>query len=187
MSSALLQVSPGQGLAGYVWGSNCNAGTGICGSWQVSTSVAGGSSTTLNTNSYGMSVTNAFGGVLETYDLSSCQQLPAGSGVTFSNIALSNITGGAITPSWANIAAPDSGTASCSYTVTSAASTTTLGWCIPRTVCPGDLCGAVSDGCGGTINCGCGTGPKCFDSETGQWYYAGSSCINGQCEPHSCE
>jgi hypothetical protein len=59
--------------------------------------------------------------------------------------------------------------------------------CNPRLACPGGgLCGAISNGCGGTVNCGsCGSGQTCSNSfccASGRFY---NTALN-TCEPLSC-
>jgi UDP-N-acetylmuramyl tripeptide synthase len=78
-------VSAGETISGYVAGSNCNDATGVCNSWQVRTS-ATNTSTTLNTDSYGEVLDLAFGGVLEAYNVTACNQYAASLGVTFQNV-----------------------------------------------------------------------------------------------------
>ncbi|ACG74794.1 hypothetical protein AnaeK_3581 [Anaeromyxobacter sp. K] len=188
LHSALLPVVPGTALAGYVWGSNCNIQTGVCTGIQVQTSTASGSSTTLNTSSYGYAMDWLVAGALEVYNMDDCRKYPAGRGVTFGNLSFNAVGGGSVAPIWtttvASALAPE-----CNYSVTNspASSSVTLNWCTPASpACNGITCGAIPDGCGGSFWCGCsGTGSKCFDTEG--WWYSGMECVNNRCVPTSCD
>lgn len=184
--SALVPVSAGTSIAGYVWGSNCNLSSGVCSAWQVQTSIANGASTTLNTISYDQPLDWAHAGALEVYSIDSCRQYPANGVIQFQNLSVHRVGGGAIMPSWQPRFTAV--TPLCNYSVESdpALLTATLRWCAPKS-CTG-RCGTISDDCGGTLSCsGCsGTGKKCFAGS--EWWYAGQFCNSaGYCESNPCD
>ena len=74
MNSPLVAVSTGAQLYGYVWGNNCNMGTGVCQSWQILTSIAGGTQTTLNSDALSEPLLYSLGGVYEGYNINYCNQ-----------------------------------------------------------------------------------------------------------------
>jgi hypothetical protein len=184
LHSTLVPVPSGASIAGYVWGSDCDALSGVCATWQVQTSIAGGASTTLNTDSYGDAMDWAFGGAFEVYALDTCTQLPPTSGITFDNLTVQAVGGGNITPQW--LPTVTSVTPSCNYSVTTnTPSTLTLKWCVPATC--SNRCGTISNGCGGTITCGCsGSGVRCFDPDLGEYYWSRQSCVSGVCKVNPC-
>ena len=56
--------------------------------------------------------------------------------------------------------------------------------CLPRTTCPApNLCGPVSDGCGGSVDCGACASGVC---SVGYCCPSGSSYNNGTCQPNTC-
>lgn len=125
--SAYISVT-GSTISGDVGGSGCSTSTGVCSNWQIVTYDWGsGASTTLNTNSGGRVMNWTFGGVLEAYGVSSCNQFP-GTSVTFSAFYLNDITGAHIaTPSWTHNTASGGTSPWCSYSV-SGSTNVTLGY-----------------------------------------------------------
>lgn len=80
-------VNPGDELRGDVFGSNCSGG--VCGHWQIFTgTVWGGAQSIFETDSQGSILNWAFGGVLEAYQVASCNQYPASGSVSFRNISV---------------------------------------------------------------------------------------------------
>lgn len=116
--STPISASPGDSIVGAVHASGC--ANGIC-AWTISTiDVTKGTRsdyTIDDTQDYG----DAVGGVVEVYNLSSCDQFPTG-GVFFTGISLFNGNGQQVTPSWFNLkqSAPNP---NCDFAVTSTAST----------------------------------------------------------------
>ncbi|HUA80017.1 MAG TPA: hypothetical protein VL997_06575 [Dyella sp.] len=98
-----------------------------CGTWNItSEDVTTGKSTTLSTDPYG-NLLWVFGGVMEVYGVSSCNQLPASSPLVYSSIAVYNtaFTKISSTP-WGADYPVGSGTPQCSYNVSTTASSVTL-------------------------------------------------------------
>jgi hypothetical protein len=172
LHSDAVAVGTGETISGYVWGSNCDAMTGVCGTWQVRTSSTY-SSSTLNTDSYGQVLDWVFGGVLEVYNLNACNQYPAGSNVTYQNVAVNLVGGVNLVPGWDILITPGV-TPNCVTAVEANAGTVAIRWCTPLTpsqACHGSICGTASDGCGGSVSCGtcgarqyCGSGGYCYCS-----------------------
>ncbi len=184
LHSPAVSVSAGETISGYVWGTNCNGMTSVCNNWQVRASSTANSST-LNTDSYGEPIDWVFGGVLEAYNLTACNQYPASSSVTFQNLTVHQVGGATLVPVWSASITPGV-TPDCVTAVEANGGDVTIRWCIPGT-CSG-RCGAISDGCGGTLSCGgcSGTGKKCFDG--GEWWYAGMQCnASGYCVSNPCD
>ena len=181
--STAVPVSAGETISGYVWGTNCNGLTGVCNTWQVRTSSTNNSST-LDTDSYGESLDWVFGGALEVYGVSACNQYPASSSVSYQNLTAHQVGGATLTPAWSTSITAGV-TPNCVTGVDATADSVTIRWCVPST-CSG-RCGTMSDGCGGTLSCGgcTGTGRKCFDGEGG-WFYSGMQCLSGYCVSAPC-
>jgi hypothetical protein len=154
LHSPLVAVSAGNTLYGFIWGTGCNAGTGVCASWQVFTSAAGGGQTTLNTDAYGDVINRDFSGALEVFNLNSCDQYPPNQTVTYSSVVVHDINGNTnnMQGLWYGIFYGQN--PSCSVNANWSSSTATITWCIPSTAnCDGHCGQTVSDGCGGTVNC----------------------------------
>lgn len=100
-----------------------------CGTWTItSKDVTTGRSTTLTTNPYG-NLLWVFGGVLEVYGVSSCNQLPASSPLTFSSIAVYNTSFSQISnPPWGSDYPVGSTSPQCGYNVSHTASSVTLSY-----------------------------------------------------------
>lgn len=119
--STPISASPGDSIVGSVHASGC--ANGIC-AWTISTiDVTKGTRTDYtidDTQSYG----DAVGGAMEVYNLSSCDQFPAG-GVLFTGISLFNSSGQQVTPSWFNLkqSAPNP---NCDFAVSSTTSTVSV-------------------------------------------------------------
>lgn len=93
-------VSPGDSIFGSVEGSNCDE-SGVCDNWVVNTAdVTTGAESRLDTTAYGNVMGWAFGGVLEVYDVSACNQYPQTGSVTFSNLELRSTSNSPVTPNW---------------------------------------------------------------------------------------
>lgn len=156
LHSPLVPVNAGNNLYGYVWGTGCNAATGVCTGWQVFASVAGGAQTTLNTDAYGDVMNSDFSGVLESYNINTCDQYPPNQTITYSSVVVHDINGNTIQPTWQGALIGQ--IPSCSVNVNWANTTATITWCIPAGWPNNPNCAfhcgqQVSDGCGGTSNC----------------------------------
>jgi hypothetical protein len=83
IQSTLVAVNPGDHIRGTVTAANC-AANGICSDWTVTTAdLTTGDATVLNMQSPG-GVANALdSAVLETYNITSCDMLPANGEITF--------------------------------------------------------------------------------------------------------
>jgi hypothetical protein len=169
--SAPIGVTLGQHVRGDVEGTNCNASTGLCSNWRITTeketSPGQWLGTTLDTT-VSTAMRDVFGGVLEIYNATQCENFPATNSLTFSAIAAQLVTGGGLTGPWTNTeiqSSPD-----CITDVSSTATTATIGIaCQPSSsLCyAGDTtrCGIFAgDGCGGTIECICGDCHVCVDT-----------------------
>lgn len=186
LHSPIVSVSSGATIYGYVWGTNCNASTGVCANWQVSTSAANGPQTTLNTDAYGEVLDWAVAAALEAYGVDSCAQYPGTPGgppvqLQFTNVTVRDVSGVAVAPAFAPEIRAASPTCSSGANYSPGTSTATLSWCVP-------LCNVLRsggpDGCGGTCPC-MGSGNKCFDGSN--WYYSGMCFIDGRCQKCPCE
>jgi len=165
-ASDLVSVAAGETISGYVWGTTCNAATHLCDTWQVRTS-SNNSSSTLPTDSGTDVLDWVFGGAMEVYGLTACNQYPATTSVTFQNLNVTAIGGAQFVPAWQPSVTPGV-TPNCSIGAHANGSSVTVDWCIPTT-CAGQ-CGTIADGCGGTLNCaacnpygGCRSGYKCCE------------------------
>lgn len=84
MQSNPVVVQPGDVIRGDVSGTGCDGSS--CQSWTITTTdVTTGKSTVLNTTSGAQNVANP--GVLETYDVTSCDMLPANGEITFEDVS----------------------------------------------------------------------------------------------------
>jgi hypothetical protein len=90
-------VSPGDTILGTNTGTNCNASTGICNNWHIETKdQRTGQASEFDTLSFGHPHQWIFGGVLEVYSLTSCDQVPTTGSLTYNNFAVSDINGNGI-------------------------------------------------------------------------------------------
>ncbi len=81
-------VNPGDVVRGIVEGTGCNS-SGACASWVITAmDLTTGKSTVLNTTAPGGVPIEINPGVLETYDITSCDMLPANGQATFYNHSL---------------------------------------------------------------------------------------------------
>jgi len=144
--SAPIAISPGTLVLGDLIGTSCDA-SGLCATWQiVSRNKSNGQSTTL-TVSPGLVMDYVAAGVLETYGVASCQQLPP-SGTTFYNFVIGAAPSGTSInpPAWGKHVF--AATPSCGYAVTGSNSAITIG--VVGTVCaPNDdqACCPYAGGC----------------------------------------
>ncbi len=93
MQTDAIEVAPGDLIRGVVTGSNCDA-KGACGAWTVDTKdLTSGEDTVLNT-AIATDVMNEIDPVvLETYDVTSCDMLPANGEITYFNHHVTNADG----------------------------------------------------------------------------------------------
>jgi hypothetical protein len=109
-------VRAGDHIRGQMTGTGC-ATDQPCSAWQiVSTDTTTRRSTTMNTRAYGQIFNWYFGGVMEVYGVSTCDQFPASGSLDFKSVKVLDVNAQPITPSWLtgfNASAPD-----CSYVVT---------------------------------------------------------------------
>ncbi|MCL2483618.1 MAG: hypothetical protein FWF43_09455 [Propionibacteriaceae bacterium] len=97
----------GSTVSGDVSSNGCSTATGVCSTWAITTYDWGSQrSTTFNTTSGGRAMNWVFGGALEVWNLSACNQLPGGS-VTFKNFYFEDVGDYIKTPSW-SISPPSS-------------------------------------------------------------------------------
>jgi hypothetical protein len=90
-------VSPGDTILGTNVGTNCNASTGICNNWHIETKdQRTGQASEFDTSSFGHPHQWIFGGVLEVYSLTSCDQLPTTGALTYNNFSINDINGNGI-------------------------------------------------------------------------------------------
>jgi hypothetical protein len=99
------------------FGSSCN--------WSIVTADSTiGTSSALPADNVASPFVWNFGGVLESYAVTSCAQYPAGGTTTFSNITLRDQNGNPMLPDWTLLM--NGGTPSCNYSVTMTEVTTSL-------------------------------------------------------------
>jgi hypothetical protein len=98
-----------------------------CSTWTItSKDVTTGASTTLTTNPYG-NLRWVFGGVMEVYGVSQCNELPASSPLTYSSIAVYNTAFSKISSTpWGADYPVGSNSPQCSYNVSTTSSSVTL-------------------------------------------------------------
>lgn len=170
LHSPFVPVSSGTSVYGYIWGTNCNTQSGVCSSWQILTSQAGGNQSTLNTDSYGEVLNWTFSGVLEAYNISSCDQYPPNNTLSFTGVAVHDVSGNPIQPAWLDDLLATS--PACSTTVQHTGTTATVNWCAPLSPsCAGNCGMTLSDGCGGSVTC-----PPCAGCPSGY-----TDCGDGVC------
>ncbi|GLQ90630.1 hypothetical protein [Dyella flagellata] len=121
--SGPINVNAGDTILGTT---QCKAANS-CGTWTItSKDVTTGKSTTLSTSPYG-NLRWVFGGVMEVYGVSSCNQLPASSPLTYSSIAVYNTAFGKIaSPPWGADYPIGSTSPQCSYHVSTTSSSVSL-------------------------------------------------------------
>ena len=121
--SGPINVSAGDTILGTT---QCQAANS-CSTWKItSKDVTENTSTTLTTSPYG-NLRWVFGGVLEVYGVSSCNQLPASSSVMFSSIAVYNTAFSQISnPPWGSDYPVGSTSPQCSYNVSHTSTSVTL-------------------------------------------------------------
>lgn len=112
-----------------ILGTTACAAKNSCGTWAItSQDVTTNKSTTLKTDPYG-NLLWVFGGVMEVYGVSSCNELPASSPLTYSGIAVYNTSFTQISnPPWGKDYPIGSGTPQCSYNVSTSASSVSLSY-----------------------------------------------------------
>jgi hypothetical protein len=123
--SGPINVSVGDTILGTT---QCQAANS-CSTWKItSKDVTKNTSTTLTTSPYG-NLRWVFGGVLEVYGVSSCNQLPASSPLTYSSIAVYNTSFTQISnPPWGSDYPVGSTSPQCSYNVSHTSTSVTLSY-----------------------------------------------------------
>ncbi|WP_246794575.1 hypothetical protein [Burkholderia perseverans] len=109
-------VSPGDEIVGDTY-SLCGTGVYDCGSWSIVTQdTTNGRSVTLNTAPQGQ-LQWVFGGVLEVYGISSCNQLPPQAMTQFYGVTVWDTNGNVLSPPWQAGKASSSISPQCNYSV----------------------------------------------------------------------
>nr|WKF56694.1 hypothetical protein HUO10_001155 [Paraburkholderia busanensis] len=109
-----VNVSPGDEIVGDMY-SLCGVGVYDCGSWSIVTQdTTNGQSVTLNTAPQG-ELQWVFGGVLEVYGFSSCNQLPPEASTQFYGVSVWDTNGNVLSPSWQGGFASSSLSPQCNY------------------------------------------------------------------------
>lgn len=178
-------VAAGETISGYMAGTDCNAVTRVCNTWQIRTASTN-SSSTLTTQSFGVVFDWPFAAALEVYAVSTCAQFPASGSVTFQNLSAHALGGVNVWPLWRVSQFPSS--PSCVTGASGAGSTASITWCVPVSSCGGRVCGPLADGCGGTLDCGTcrGSGRKCMLPDK-TWFFSGQYCTeSGTCAANPC-
>ena len=107
-------VSPGDQILGDMY-SLCGVGVYDCGSWSIVTQdTTNGQSVTLNTAPQG-ELQWVFGGTLEVYGVSTCDQLPPQAMTQFSGVTVWDTNGNVLSPSWQGGYASSSISPQCNY------------------------------------------------------------------------
>jgi hypothetical protein len=87
LQSTLVAVNPGDTIRGTLVPSGCNAQTGVCTSFTVTTvDLTTGGTTTLNADTDSLAVNEVDSAVFETYGITSCDMLPASGEVDFASL-----------------------------------------------------------------------------------------------------
>jgi hypothetical protein len=119
-----IPVSTGDKIEGTMKGT-CNNGQ-PCANWNiVSKDVTTGQSTTFKTSAFGQAFNWWFGGAMETYGVSTCDQFPANGSITFNHIKTFDVNFNKVTPTWQDNV-NGGGAPNCGYAVTTTASTTKI-------------------------------------------------------------
>jgi hypothetical protein len=127
VQSPPVDASSGARVRGTMQGTNCNATTGVCPNWSITTETEQGPGqwvgSTLDTT-VSTAMVQALGGALEVYAVDTCRQLPGGPGTTFSSLTLQFVGGAPVPAAWTNTENPNS--PDCVLNVTSNPSTVTV-------------------------------------------------------------
>lgn len=108
----------GSTISGDIGGTGCSTSTKVCSNWSIVTYDWGSQvSTTFNTTPGGRVMNWTFGGALEAYSVTTCEEYP-GTSVEYQAFYLDNITGAHIaTPTWTHNNASPSITPKCGYSI----------------------------------------------------------------------
>jgi hypothetical protein len=110
-------VSPGDEIIGTSQGFDCDARSGLCKLWTITShDLTTGERSTLPTRAFQQRFNWYFGGVLEVYGITHCAQYPASGSVEFSDVRFYDIGLNLVTPVW-NENTPGSITPDCDYQV----------------------------------------------------------------------
>ncbi|WP_186164080.1 hypothetical protein [Burkholderia gladioli] len=111
-----VNVAPGDEIIGDTY-SLCGVGVYNCGSWAIVTQdTTSGRSVTLNTSPQG-NLQWVFGGVLEVYGISNCNQLPPQAMTQFYGVTVWDTNGNVLSPPWQAGRAGSSISPQCNYNV----------------------------------------------------------------------
>jgi hypothetical protein len=116
--SKFITTKAGGTVSADIGGSSCSS-NGVCSKWQiVSYDWSSGRSVTLDTSAYGVPLNWLFGGVLEVYGITNCDQLPGGT-VRFSDFYVTKAPSGTHVklPKW-NISVNTNASPACGYGIT---------------------------------------------------------------------
>lgn len=114
-------ANAGDTLYGYVEGNNCDS-NGVCSEWQVYTGDwTTGTSSTLNTSSYGNVMNWSFAAALEVYGVDTCDEFSATPNTTFDNLLVKSTSYLEVYPTWST-AVSTSDTPQCGYGVSAPSS-----------------------------------------------------------------
>lgn len=99
-SGSPMKVATGDVVRGKIEGANCGP-NGVCHDWSVrSADLTTGRSSTFKTKAYGQAFNNFFGGVLEAFGLSTCDQMPANGSIDLHDIVVTGTDGSTLLPTW---------------------------------------------------------------------------------------
>jgi hypothetical protein len=154
--SSLKVISAGDVIHGDVKATNCSAGT--CTWTIISQDLTNGQQASLSASDV-QAYSQAVGGAVEVYGLTSCDQYPI-NGVSYSAIALYGSSGNTVVPSWSGGIQP-SLNPFCGFNVSSAATTISLAHNIPTTSVR-----ATGVGLTASTSCGLCTTPAVINSVT---------------------
>ena len=108
-------VATGDEIHFTIQGSSCNA-TGACTTWSIGAQdITSGTSSVFTTHDEPRSFHWVFGGVLEAYSVTSCDQLPPAGRVAFTNIVVTDINGAVVATPWEGAVLPYNSSPACGY------------------------------------------------------------------------
>jgi hypothetical protein len=118
-----IPVSTGDRIEGTMKGT-CKTGQ-PCARWYItSRDVTTGQSTTFKTSAFGQAFNWWFGGAMETYGVSTCNQFPANGAITFDHIKTFDANYNRVTPTW--FTSVGGNAPNCAYNVSTTATSTAI-------------------------------------------------------------